>query len=109
MSHPYTSGVHRLFETIKGILVKLVDSNLKLISPENPKITTCMWRVLYLVYVIVEKNPSVIDFFIREILSFCDSLFKKYDEFFANPSAFRMLFIHDQEPPKSYYQLVHYQ
>lgn len=106
---PYTSGVRSLFNSIKVLLVNLFGSNLQLISPENPKRTTCMWRVLYLVYVIVEKNPSVISFFIEEVLSFCDSLFKKYNEFFANPTAFRMLFVQEQEPIKSYFQFNYHQ
>ena len=82
---PYSTTVLQLLNAIRDTLISIFQTDLKLIPPSNTRHPTRLWRVVYLIKVIVDRTPSALPPFATSLLQCCEQLHSRYRELASDP------------------------
>lgn len=96
---PYSPSISILFSSIKDNIITIFKKDIIQISPKTYKKATRVWRVLYLIKVIVEKNPASLSLFLADLLECLEMLLKLFITISKDPNGQR--FIYNQEVDSS--------
>lgn len=99
MKGPYSPSISILFSSIKDNIITIFEKDSDQISPKTCKKATRVWRVLYLIKVIVEKNPASLPLFLSDLLNCLKKLLRLFDSISKDPNGQR--FIYNQEVDSS--------
>ena len=89
---PYSATTQTLLSTVKESLFRIFKKDIALITVASYKRSTRVWRVLYLIQCIIERTPSVLPFFVSDLLICCDQVHRLFREFASDPQAQRSLY-----------------
>ena len=82
---PYSPTVLKLLNAIRDTLFDIFQKDFKLIPPSNTRRPTRLWRVVYLIKVIVDRTPASLPPFVTTLLQCCEQLHSRYRELAADP------------------------
>ncbi len=92
MPPPYAPSVQSLFAIVKEALFRVFKKDIALITPTTCKRSTRVWRVLYLIKIILQRNPAMLSLFVSDLLLCCDQVHRLFRELAADPQTQRSLY-----------------
>ena len=95
-----TTAITQLFTSIKEVLLTKYHCDFSTITEKDYKKTTCVWRIFHLFSIIIDKTPSILSFFINDILTCGKEILSKLTYLFTDPLAQRYIFSQDSNPVK---------
>ena len=103
---PYSTSIQQLLSAVRDALFDIFRRDIRLINPESFRHPTRAWRVLYLIRCIIQRTPTVMYQFARNLILACDPVYTLFQSISTDSRTQRYLFTPDNETILTYHSFL---
>ena len=99
---PYSTSIQQLLSAVRDALFDIFRRDIRQINSETFRHPTRAWRVLYLIRCIIQRTPTVMYQFARNLILACEPVYSLFQSISTDSRTQRYLFTPDNETTMKY-------